>query len=217
MTVDAATYQQYTIKDFRLSYQYTGGTMKLEPLGLRFSGGDTFTAEGSLDGSLQFTGEEASTLQKTLKGRAVTKLGKCAVKQSQIFDAIALLTGIPALKNPTFDEGLFNFDVKEEKVYLDGSISSTLFKLIPKGQVGFDKRLDMTSELKISPTLTGSLGRGLASVKFIQDEQGWKVIPLKIKGTTEKPNVSLDEQALSRQLGPALKRGLEEIPSGTTG
>jgi len=73
--VDVATYQDYTLKDFRLGYQYARGAMKLEPLGLQFSGGDAFTAEGSLNGNLQFTGEEASTIQKTLRGKAVAKLG----------------------------------------------------------------------------------------------------------------------------------------------
>jgi hypothetical protein len=73
--ISVATYQDYTLKDFRLGYQYARGTMKLEPLGLQFSGGDAFTAEGSLNGNLQFTGEEASTIQKTLRGKAVAKLG----------------------------------------------------------------------------------------------------------------------------------------------
>ena len=190
--------------------------MKLEPLGLQFSGGDAFVAEGSLDGNLQFKGEEASAIQKTLSGKAVAKLGKGVVKESQIFDAIALLTGIPDLKSPGFDQGLFNFDIKEEKINLDGFISSNLFNIAPKGLMGFDKNLDIAAELKISPALTQGSGRGLAALKLIEDEQGWKTIPLKIKGTTDKPKVGLDEEALKRQLGPSLKKGLEKLLQGTT-
>jgi len=94
------------------------------------------------------------TIQKTLRGTAVAKLGKGAIKQSQIFDAIAVLTGIPSLKNPGFDEGLFNFDVKDERIFLDGWISSSLFKISPKGVIDFEKRLDMPTELKRAPSLT---------------------------------------------------------------
>ena len=216
ITVDVATYQHYTIKDFHLNYQYVGGKMKLEPLGLQFSGGDTFAAEGSLDGNFQFKGEEASAIQKTLSGKAVAKLGKGVVKESQIFDAIVLLTGISDLKNPGFDQGLFNFDIKEEKINLDGFISSNLFKITPKGVMDFDKKLDIAAELKISPALTRGSGRGLAALKFIEDDQGWKTIPLKIRGTTDKPKVGLDEEALKRQLGPSLKKGLEKLLQGTT-
>jgi hypothetical protein len=153
--------------------------------------------------------KEGSTIQKTLRGKALAKLGKGAIKQSQIFDAIALFTGIPALKNPGFDDGLFNFDVRDEKIFLDGWIRSPLFKVSPKGVVDFEKRLDIPAELKLSPSLVGNLKGGLSAVKFLDDEHGWKVIPLRIKGTTEKPTVNLDEEALGKQLGRGLTKEIE--------
>ncbi len=216
IVVDTAKYEDHTIKDFRLNYQYAKGVLKVEPMGLQFSAGGSFTADGSLNGNLQFAVEEASAIQKSLKGKAVVKLGKGAVKESQIFDAIALLTGISALKNPSFDDGLFNFDIREQKIYLDGFINSNLFKIVPKGVMDFEKRLDIPAELKISPTLSKSLGKTIASIKFIDDEQGWKTIPLKIKGTADEPKVNLDEEALARQLGPVLKRGIEKLLEGKT-
>ncbi len=210
IAIDKAKYQDYTIKDLRLNYQLVKGVLRIDPLGLQFSGEGSFTAEGSLNGNLQCVTEEASTIQKTLKGAAVAKLGKGAIKQSQIFDAIAFLTGIPSLKNPGFDEGLFNFDVKDEKVFLDGWIRSPVFKVSPKGVVDFEKRLDIPTELKLSPSLTGSLKGKLAAMKFLDDEQGWKIIPLRIKGTTDKPSVNLDEEALGKQLGRGLTKELEK-------
>jgi uncharacterized protein involved in outer membrane biogenesis len=209
ITVDKATYQDYTIKALRIPFQYAKGILKIDPLGLQFSGEGSFTAEGSLNGKLQCAGEEASTIQKTLKGTAVAKLGKGAIKQSQIFDAISILTGIPSLRNPGFDQGLFNFDVKEERIFLDGWISSDLFKMGPKGVVDFEKRLDIPTELKLSPSLTGNLKGKLAAINFLDDEHGWKVIPLRIKGTTDKPSITLDEEVLSKQLGRGLKREIE--------
>jgi AsmA protein len=211
IVVDTAKYEDYTIKDFRLNYQYAKGVLKVEPMGLQFSAGGSFTADGSFNGNLQFTGEEASAIQKSLKGKAVVKLGKGAVKESQIFDAIALLTGISALKNPSFDDGLFNFDIREQKIYLDGFINSSLFKIVPKGTMDFEKRLDIPTELKISPTLSKNLGKTIASIKLMDDEQGWKILPLKIKGTADQPKVNLDEEALARQLAPVLKRGIEKL------
>ena len=209
ISVDKATYQDYTIKDLRIPYQYAKGILKVDPLGLQFSGEGSFTAEGSLNGKLQCAGEEASSIRKTLKGMAVAKLGKGAIKQSRIFDAIAVLTGIPSLKNPGFEEGLFNFDVKDERIFLDGWLSSSLFKISPKGMVDFEKRLDVPTELKLAPSLTGNLQGKLAAIKLLDDAQGWKVIPLKIKGTTDQPSVTLDEEGLSKQLGGGLQREIE--------
>ena len=207
--VDKATYQNYTIKDLRIHYQYAKGVMRVDPIGLQFSGEGSFTAEGSLSGNLQFAAEGASTIQKTLRGTAAAKLGKGAIKQSQIFDAMAVLTGIPSLKNPGFDEGLFNFDVKDERVFLDGWIRSPLFKVSPKGVVDFEKRLDIPTELKLSPSLTGRMKGKLAVLRLLEDEEGWKVIPLRIKGTTEKPSVNFDEEVLGKQLGRGLTKEIE--------
>ena len=209
ITVDKATYQDYTVKDLRMQYKYAKGVMRIDPLGLQFSGEGSFTAEGSLNGNLQCATEDASQIQKSLRGTAAAKLGKGAIKQSQIFDAIAFLTGIPSLKNPGFDEGLFNFDVKDGRVFLNGWIRSSLFKVSPKGVVDFEKRLDIPTEIKLAPSLTGSLKGRLAALKLLEDEQGWKVIPLKIKGTTEKPSVNLDEEALGKQLGRGLTKEIE--------
>ena len=209
VTVDKATYQDYTIKDLRIHYQCAKGVMKVDPLGLQFSGEGSFTSEGSLEGKLQCVGADASAVQKTLKGTAIAKLGKGAIKESQIFDAIASLTGISSLKNPGFDQGLFNFDVKDGRIFLDGWISSALFKISPKGVVDFEKRLDIPTELKLSPSLTGNLKGKVAAIKFLDDEQGWKVIPLRIKGTTDKPSVTLDEEGLGKQLGRGLKKEIE--------
>jgi AsmA protein len=210
IAVDKATYQDYTIKDLRIQYKLAKGVLKIEPLESKFLGEGSFTAEGGLNGNLQCVVDEPSAIQKSLKGAAVAKLGKGAIKKSQIFDAIALLTGIPSMKNPGFDEGLFNFDIREEKVFLDGWIRSSLFKVSPKGVVDFEKRLDIPTELKLSPSLAGNLKGRLATVKLLDDEQGWKVIPLMIKGTTDNPSVNLDEEALSKQLGRGLTKEIEK-------
>jgi AsmA protein len=216
IVVDTAKYEDHTIKDFHLNYQYAKGVLKVEPMTLQFSAGGSFTADGSLNGNFQFSGEEASAIQKSLKGKAVVKLGKGAVKESPIFDAIAHLTGLSALKNPGFDDGLFNFDIRDQKIYLDGFINSSLFKIVPKGVMDFEKRLDLPTALKISPTLSKNLGKSASSIKFMEDEQGWITLPLKIKGTTDDPKVSLDEEALAKQLTPVLKRGLEKLLEGQT-
>jgi uncharacterized protein involved in outer membrane biogenesis len=216
ITVDEAKYQEYRIKDFRLDYSYARGMLQLEPFGLKFSGGDAFTMEGVLNGNLQLAVDEPSNIQKSLKGKAAVKLGKGQIKESKIFDAIALLIGIPELRKPEIDEGLLNFDIKDEKVNLDGLIQSSVLKLTPKGVVDFEKRLDILPGLKISPNLTGRLSKSLASIKFMEDEQGWKTIPIKIKGTTEKPNVTLDEETLKKQLGSGLKKAFDKLLQGRT-
>jgi AsmA protein len=194
MKVDVAKYQGYTIKDLNVNYHYANGILKVEPLKLRFSGGDAFQTEGDLAG----------------KGDADLKLGKGVIKDSKIFNSISSLTGIQALKDPVVDDGSFRFDIKEEKVFIDGFIRSTLFRLSPKGHMGFNQKLDVPSELKLSPELSKSLSKELTKWKFMTDEKGWTVLPLKIKGTTEKPEVGLDMDRVAKQIVPELTREIEK-------
>jgi hypothetical protein len=205
--VDVAKYQGYTIKGLSVNYQYVNGLVKIEPLGLQFSGGDVYNTEGNLNGKLQLA---SARVQETLKGNADLKLGKGIIKDSQIFNAISSLTGIQALKDPIVDQGSFHFDIKEEKVLIDGFISSALFRLAPKGSMGFDQKLDIPAELKISPELSKSLSRELTKMKFMTDDQGWVVLPLKIKGTTEKPDVNIDTEKLVKQIIPDVTREIEK-------
>lgn len=148
--VDAAQYQGYTIKNLSVNYQYVNGIVKIEPLGLQFSGGDVYNTDGNLGGKFHFN---SARVEETLSGDADLKLGKGIIKGSQIFEAISSLTGIQALKNPSVDEGSFRFDIKEAKVFLDGFIRSALFRLSPKGNMGFDQKLDIPTELKMAPEL----------------------------------------------------------------
>ncbi len=205
--VDSAKYQGYTIKDLNVNYLYANGSLKVEPLKLRFSGGDAFQTEGELAGKLQLS---SARPQETLKGDADLKLGKGVIKDSQIFNAISSLTGIQALKDPVVDDGSFRFDIKEEKVFIDGFIRSALFRLSPKGHMGFNQRLDVPSELKLSPELSKSLSKELTKWKFMTDEKGWTVLPLKLKGTTDKPEVGLDMDRVAKQIVPELTREIEK-------
>lgn len=208
VAIDSAKYQDYLIKNFRLDYRYAAGEMRIEPLGFQFLAGGSFQADGSLDGNLRFAAED---VQKTLIGKTDIKLGKGAIKQSPVFEAIAFLTGVSALKNPSFNQGLFQCDIREEKLSIDGWIESPLFRLTPKGVAHFDQRLDLSTELKMSPELTRNLDRKLTAVKWLEDEKGWKVIPLRIKGTAEKPTVTLDQEAMRKQIGRTLTQGIEGL------
>lgn len=205
--VDAARYQGYTIKNLIVNYKYLEGNLKVEPLGLEFSGGDVYKTEGNLGGKLQMA---SARPQETLKGDADVKLGKGVIKDSQIFNAISSLTGLQALKEPVVDEGSFRFDIKEEKVFIDGFIRSALFRLAPKGYLGFNQKLDIPAELKLAPELSKSLSKSLEKWKFMSDEKGWTVIPLKIKGTTDQPDVTLDTEKLAKQIVPELTREIEK-------
>ncbi len=205
--VDTAQYQGYTIKNIHVNYTYIDGNLNVAPLALQFSGGDVYKTDGSLNGKVQLA---SARIRSSLKGDAEIKLGKGVIKDSKIFHAISTLTGLQALKEPVVEEGAFQVNIKEEKIFLDGFIRSTLFRLSPKGFMGFDQKLDVPTELKISPELSKQLSRELAQTKWITDDQGWTILPLKIKGTTEKPDINLDTGRVIKQIVPEITRDIQQ-------
>jgi len=208
--IDSAHYQDYQFNRIRMDYQYVGGTMKVNPLQLGFISESSIRTKGSLQGDFLFSPED---LEKTLRGKAVMPLEKGSIQQSRIMDAIGSLMGDPSLKTIGFDQGLFHFDVKDQRVFLDGWVASNLFKLSSKGTVDFHQRLHLDVELRLSPELSRNLNRKWKMLKLIEDERGWKTIPLRIDGSVERPSVTvvLPEGLLEKGIRRSLKEGLDRF------
>lgn len=208
--IDSAKYQDYQFNPIRMSYQYVEGVFKVDPLELKFLSGGSFRAEGSLKGDFQFSDRDP---ERTLRGKAVASLGKGSIQQSRILDAIASFIGNPSFKHLGYDQGLFNFEIKEQKVFMDGWMTSNLFKLSPRGIVDFNQRLNLDVELRLSPELSKGLDRKLKILRVLEDEKGWKTIPLKIEGTIEKPSVTiiLAEGLFEKGIGKGFKEGLKQF------
>ncbi len=211
--VDIARYKGYIIKGFHLNYRYTGGVMIAEPLEMRFGGGEKIKAEGNLKGNLQFNydsggPEGTSGIKRTLSGKGVLDLAKCEVRQSKITEAIALFTGIDDLKSPNFESARFNWNIRSQRLSLDGNMNSSQLRINPAGNIDFDERIDLTMDLMLSPSLTAKLpARNISG--YLTDEKGWALIPLKIGGTIEKPSVKLNPAAMGGQIQKGIQGEME--------
>ena len=212
--VDTAHYKGYTIKDFRTNYRYSGGVMAIDPVMMHLSGGEGVKTEGSFKGNFQFNQNEkdadtASTIKKTLTGKGVLDLNKCEVKSSKVMDGMAVITGLSELKSPRFDNSQFHFTINNQKLYLEGTLNSSQLNLNPSGSIGFDERIDIITDLKISPALTSRLPTAKIT-GYMKDEKGWTTIPLKIAGTVDKPSVNLNSAAMGKVIERGIKGEIEK-------
>jgi AsmA protein len=212
--VDTAHYKGNTIKDFRMNYRYRNGVMVIDPLQMHLSGGEGVKTEGTLKGNLQFNPNEkavdtATAIKKTLTGKGVLDLNKCEVKSSKIMDAVAVITGLPELKSPRFDKSQFHFTISNQKINLEGALNSSQLNLNPAGTIGFDERIDIITDLKISPALSSRLSTAKIT-GYMKDEKGWTTIPLKITGTVDKPSVNLNPAAMGKVIERGIKGEIEK-------
>lgn len=212
--VDTAHYKGNTIKDFRMNYRYSNGVMVIDPLQMHLAGGEGVKTEGTLKGNLQFNPNEkgadtATAIKKTLTGKGVLDLNKCEVRSSKVMDAMALITGLPELKSPSFDKSQFHFTINNQKLSLDGTLNSSQLNLNPSGTIGFDERVDVITDLKISPALSSKLPTARVT-GYMKDEKGWTSIPLKITGTVDKPSVNLNSAAMGKVIERGIKGEIEK-------
>jgi hypothetical protein len=210
--VGAAKFKGYVLKDFVVRYHYFGGNVTISPISTGLSGGRETIVQGAAKGDLRFSvaGENAAdSVKKTLAGKITTDLSRCEVKETKISNGIAAFTGIKELASPKFDAVHFLFTVGNEKIVLAGTMTSGVMNLNPSGTVGFDKRIDVVADLKVAP---GVAGKAVSDkfTRYVKDEKGWTVIPLRITGTTDKPSVGLNQAAVGKQLQKGATQEIEK-------
>jgi AsmA protein len=70
----------------------------------------------------------------------------------------------------------------------------------PKGTIGLDETLDLAFDLKLSSRLTDKAMMKSNIAKFIKNDQGWGVIPLKIYGTFSEPSYAVDMEKTGKRV-----------------
>ncbi|HTZ18382.1 MAG TPA: AsmA family protein [Dissulfurispiraceae bacterium] len=207
--VDTATYEGNTLKNFVMKYRYSGGVMTADPVSMNFAGGDKVDLAGTMKGDMIFhyvpgKGDASEQIKNSALGKMVVDLSKVVVKESKVTDAVARFTGLDDLKQPSFDKGHFDINIKDRKMLIEGQLTSPRVKATPTGSVGFDKAIDMLADIEVSPD-TASKMKVSGFTGFMAGKDGWTLIPLKITGTTDKPSVGVNQAVLKQQL----KKGIE--------
>ncbi len=210
--VGTAKYKGYVLKDFSARYRYSDDNVTIEPISTGLSGGKDTIVQGTAKGDLRFSmaGESAAnSARRTLAGKFTTDLSRCEVKETKISSAIAALTGIREVANPKFDTVHFLFTVGNEKITLEGAMTSGAMSLNPSGTVGFDKRIDVITDLRVAPGIAARAASDRIT-RYLKDDRGWTVIPLRITGTTDKPTVGLNQAAVGKQIEKGVKQEMEK-------
>jgi uncharacterized protein involved in outer membrane biogenesis len=88
------------------------------------------------------------------------------------------------------------------------------FSLQGAGNIGFaDRSLKLQGNLAISPAISDRIIRQFPLAKVVR-QQGQLVLPLKVKGTLQKPVLQLDTRSFGNQLQKNVERRLEKALQG---
>lgn len=211
--VDKADYRGYVINNFSANVSYVNNLMTIDPVSMAIKGGTAMVVNGDFTGNVSFkyprgSAEAEEVMKQTMSGRGSSKFKKIQIKDVKVADAIARLTGLEELSNPTFTESRFNYVIKDRKVNLEGYMSSERIRFSTLGFVGLDKDIDMEAELWLDRVLT----RRLIITKVIRERDDSSTLPLVIKGTTEEPKVNIAaEKVIQKELDKGIQKLFEKV------
>ena len=212
--VDTALYEGNTVKNFIMKYRYSDGVITIDPLSLNFASGEKVDLSGIMKGDLVSRyspdrGDASEQIKQSLSGKMVVDLNKVQVKESKITNAVATFTGLEDLRRPAFDKGHFDINIKDQKMLIAGLMTSPRLKVTPSGTVTFNKALDLLTDIEVSPELASKM-QVARFTSFMESKDGWRLIPLKITGTTDNPSVGPNQAALKKQLQKGIQGEIEK-------
>lgn len=163
----------------------------------------------TLNAELSGKGTQSDTIKRNLDGSGDFNLSNGRLTGSGLVLKLAQFLNLEQLRTIHFNSFAGKFRVEKGRVSLDSGISGGDVQITPKGSAGFDKTLDLSLTTRLSPQLAGRVTRGEAG-KFLTDDKGWGIVPLKVGGTFSSPKFSLDPTAVTQQVKTRAREKLQQ-------
>jgi AsmA protein len=152
---------------------------------------DTVFGVLSLNIKANGAGTLPESIRKNLVGNGDFRITDGKIKNAKIAENLAVFLNIDELKTINLKQAKGTIKIKSGVARLDSVFVSDDIAMDPAGDIGLDETLDLAFDLKLSPRLSKkTVGSGVA--KYIRDEEGWGMIPLKVSGTFAKPSYTVD-------------------------
>jgi len=182
-------------------------------------------AKQSISGQLQwqnnFSGRGilSDNLLQALKLKGEFNLQQGIAKGSPLLENLAGFLGSPDLKVLSFRALTSQYNLRDSLAHITGNLDSSKTKLTPKGTIGIDGRLNLNLDARLAPEIMDKLGVSKSLKQVTVDQNGWGVLPLKIKGNLTHPEIGFDSialqnQALEKAKEKASQKLLEKIAPG---
>lgn len=91
---------------------------------------------------------------------------------------------------------------------IDSNLEGEDLRMAPAGSIGLDGSIDMALDLRMAPDLVADIGARNLISGFAQTDDGWRIVPVKVRGSLWSPRFDVDASAVREQLQ---ERGRDEL------
>jgi len=214
-SVSEGTFTQEAQVDLRRrGLGYRGKTsvkdVQVDPVITALAPESAHTVFGALNLELEFngTGTLMDTLKKNLNATGSLNMQQARIKSARLTEELASFLNLAQLRDIRFDTVSANVKVRDAVAHIDGNFSGTNMRARPQGTVGLNGSLNLGLNARLAPRLAQELDRNGHVAGLLTDDEGWALLPVKVKGTYAQPRISLDESALSQQ---ATQKAVENL------
>jgi AsmA protein len=159
------------------------------------------TVFGLINLNLKMNG--SGTLMESIKKNLVADTD-FNIKEGKLTDAnltkgLAQFLNIQELETINLRQANGTVGVKNGVARLDSIFTSDDLAMDPKGNIGLNETLDLAFDLKLSPRLTNrAMGSNIG--RYIKNDAGWGMVPLKVSGTFAKPSYRVDIEKAGKRI-----------------
>ncbi len=163
------------------------------------AGGAMGTVTGKLEGHLDATGKTADPNALTGSGQIILRDGQ--VRQYSLLVALGQLLQIQELQQLRLDQAVVKYRITPGVVMIDELIfQSENIRLLAKGTVSFDGKLQLESQLAVNEKMRSQLFRAIRDNFKPIDEPGYTAVNFQVTGTVGRPKTNLMDKLIGRDL-----------------
>lgn len=170
---------------------------------------DTVFGTLSLNAGINGSGTKRPALTRNLSGKGDFTIAEGKLTGAGLVASLADFINLEQLRVLQFSRFAGTFRIEKGQVIIDSGVSGKDVQITPNGTAGFDKTLNLSLLTRLSPALTARIPGGDIR-RFVADDKGWGVLPLKVTGTFSAPKFSMDKAAVTEQFKSKAKEKLQQ-------
>ena len=166
------------------------------------------SGQAQLHSRFSGAGTASQNLLRRLQMSGDISLQEGVIEGSKTLERLAAFLGDPSLKILSFKSLTGQYTLQNSLLQLNGNLDSSKTQLFPKGSVNLgSEALSVDMETRLAPEIMNKIGISDTLKETVADENGWGVLPLKIRGTLAAPQIGFNSAQLQKL---AVKKAKEE-------
>lgn len=200
----------------KTGYGYKGelelSSMKTAPLvgALYPKASGTLLGTVDLKSVFQGAGTLPESIKKNLESDVHLVLSDFKLTGDGLSSKFAAFLKLPDLKVMSFSRGTLDVTLDNTVAELAGDFSGSDVRFKPRGTLSLKGPLDISLPTQLAPDLTRRIAGSNDLAQLLVGRDGWGLLPLKLRGTLDKPVFALDTAAVKTQVKEKAKEELRE-------